>query len=92
MTLLFATQAMADYKHTAEMRVEHFNALLEPQVKTHGRKQSGRSFSSKTWMIALAVLIVLAILVIIISIILATILRSRKPVEEGKQIRRESRK
>ena len=84
---------MADYKHTAEMRVEHFNALLEPQVKMHGRKQSGGSFSSKTWlMITLAVLIVLAILVIIISIILATILRSRKPVEEGKQIRRESRK
>ena len=38
---------MADYKHTAEMRVEHFNVLLEPQVKTHGRKQSGGSFSSK---------------------------------------------
>ena len=85
---------MTDNKNTSEMPVEHFNVFREPQVKTHGRKQSGGSFSSKTWlMIALAVLIVLAIvLIIIISIILATILRSQKPTEEGKQIRRESRK
>ena len=84
---------MGDYKNTAKMPVEQFNAYSEPTVKTHGRKESGGSFSNKTWlMIALAVLIVLAIvLIIIISIVLATILRSRKPVEEGKQIRRESR-
>ena len=76
------------------MPVEQFNVYSEPQVKTHGRIQSGGSFSSKTWMmIALAVLIVIGVvLIIIISIILATILRSRKLTEEGKQIRRESRK